>query len=96
MSFREKSAWICLFITLVVFGPYFLQVFAPLGNGVIRLDLGRVLGAFIGATILQVVLSVVFHIALAIHARNELPTSATGRSRRSRSVSPTTCSWPRA
>ncbi len=71
MSFREKSAWICLVITLVVFVPYFLQVFAPLGRGELRLGLGNVLSAFIAMSVLQVLLSVVFHVALALHDRNE-------------------------
>jgi hypothetical protein len=71
VSFREKSAWICLIITLVVFGPYFLNVFAPLVRGELHLDLERVLGLFVGMVVLQVVLSIVFHVALALHERNE-------------------------
>jgi divalent metal cation (Fe/Co/Zn/Cd) transporter len=85
MSFREKSAWICLLITLAVFGPYFVNVFAPLRQGVLRLDLEHVLEAFVGMVFLQVVLSVVFHIALALHARNE-PTDERDRAIEAKSI----------
>ena len=71
MSFREKSAWIGLLINIAVFGPYFLGVFAPLGRGDLELDFGGLLGTFIGACVLLVVLSIVFNIALAIHDRNQ-------------------------
>lgn len=37
----------------------------------LHLELDRLLGLFIGMSVLQVVLTVVFHIALAIHERNE-------------------------
>lgn len=71
MSFREKSAWIALVITLIVFVPYFQQVFAPLTRGELRLGLGNVLDAFIGMVVLQIVLSIAFHIVLVLHAREE-------------------------
>ena len=71
MSFREKSAWITLVIQLVVFVPYFQQVFGPLGRGEMRIGLANLLSAFIAMVVLQVVLSVIFHVALALHAREE-------------------------
>ena len=71
MSFREKSAWIGLLINIVVFGPYFLKVFAPLRRGDLELDWGGLLGTFIGACVLLGILSIVFNIALAIHERDE-------------------------
>ena len=74
MSFQEKSAWICLIISVAVFGPYFVSVFAPLlrGEGA-QLAFDQVLGGFVGAVVLQVLLTIFFHIALALHDRNDRP-----------------------
>ena len=70
MSFQEKSAWICLIVSVAIFGPYFVSVFGPLlrGEGD-QLAFDRVLGAFVGAVVTQVLLTIFFHIALALHDR---------------------------
>jgi hypothetical protein len=75
MSFREKSAWTGLLITLIVYGPYFTTVFSAISprDGIWSPGLGDLLVAFIGAAILQVVLSIVFHVAIALHGRREQP-----------------------
>ena len=75
MSFREKSAWTGLLITLLVYGPYFTTVFSTISprDGVWSPGLGDLIVAFICAAILQVVLSIVFHVAIALHGRREQP-----------------------
>lgn len=69
MSFREKSAWACLVTMIAVYVPYFLNLFRLFEQR--ELDAASVLGAFIGAVVLQVVVLVAVHIALAIHSREE-------------------------
>jgi len=63
-SFREKSAWISLGVILVVFVPYFLNVYRLFASR--TLNAGAVMGLFIAATIFTVALQVVLHIACAI------------------------------
>lgn len=69
MSFREKSAWAALAVMLVVFIPYFVHIFQLFGQG--KLNLGYVLGGFLGAVALQVALLIVVSIVLAIRSREE-------------------------
>jgi hypothetical protein len=69
MSFREKSAWICLLTTLVVFIPYFSTVFGLVEGG--GLTVGALVTAFAGATVFLIVLNVVAHIAAAALGRPE-------------------------
>jgi 4-hydroxybenzoate polyprenyltransferase len=71
ISFREKSAWISLAVLLVVFIPYFLNVFRLFGAGL--LSAGAVMGLFIAATIVVILLSATFHILLAVFGRVEPP-----------------------
>jgi len=73
MSFREKSAWTGLLVTLIVYVPYFATVFSAISprDGVWSPGLGNLVVAFVGAMILQVVLSIVFAIAIALHDRRK-------------------------
>jgi len=69
MSFREKSAWICLVTTVLVFVPYFAFVFvsfSPRGN-----SLRSSIGAFVAAICWQILLNVGAHIAIGIRAGRE-------------------------
>src|SRR5262249_55821699 len=63
-SFREKSAWISLGVILVVFVPYFLNVFRLFASR--TLNAGAVMGLFIAAPIFTIALQVVLHVACAI------------------------------
>jgi hypothetical protein len=70
MSFREKSAWICLLSTLLVFVPYFVHV-----GGLFKLA-RPVAGAevwipFALAVAVQTLIAVASHIALAWQAQRE-------------------------
>ncbi len=69
MSFREKSAWISLGITLVVFVPYFSRLLGPLTRN--EFPTAAILPLFLGAVALQTVLIVVAVIAIAILSREE-------------------------
>src|ERR1700759_4463879 len=63
-SFREKSAWISFAVILVVFIPYFLNVFRLFADR--TLNAGAVVGLFVAATIFTIALQVVLHVACAI------------------------------
>ena len=67
MSFREKSAWTSLLATLVVFVPYFREIFSRFAQG--DLSPAVALGGFIGASIYITVLSIVAEIAIGILSR---------------------------
>jgi hypothetical protein len=69
MSFREKSAWICLITTVVVFVPYFAYVFLLFAHR--DLSVGSYVGAFIAAVVWQVVLNVGAQIAVSIRSGPE-------------------------
>ncbi|MGH7725056.1 MAG: hypothetical protein ACREOU_06460 [Candidatus Eiseniibacteriota bacterium] len=69
MTTREKSAWISLLITGLIYVPYFTNAYDMLRAETI--DPGDMLGLFIGAVVLQTLLHIVFEIALAIIARKE-------------------------
>ena len=69
MSFREKSAWACTITTLVVFVPYFANVFRRFGRD--DLYSAPLLTAFIAAVIFAVILNVAAHIAIAIRSGRE-------------------------
>jgi hypothetical protein len=70
ISFHEKSAWISLGVILVVFIPYFLNVFRLFASR--SLNAGAVMGLFIAATIFTIILQVVLHIACTIFSPPEV------------------------
>jgi hypothetical protein len=64
MSFREKTAWISLGVTALVWGSYFAGVWRELaGPDPSGAD---ILGLFVGAVVLTVVLEVALAIAAAV------------------------------
>src|SRR5262245_2394560 len=67
MTFREKSAWASLLATLIVFVPYFREVFTRFAKG--DLSPGVALGGFIEASIYLVFLSVIGEILVSIFSR---------------------------
>lgn len=69
LSFREKTAWVSLVVTLLVFVPYFTNVFRAFAGS--APGVGTLAGAFVGAVVLVVILLVVAQIAIALTSRNE-------------------------
>jgi hypothetical protein len=63
MPVREKSAWASLATLVLVFVPYFVQVCRSFFSD--QLDPGEVLGLFIGAVVLQIILQIGIHIVFA-------------------------------
>jgi hypothetical protein len=63
-SFREQSAWISIGVLLVVFIPYFTNVFRLFLSR--TLNAGAVVGLFIAATVVTIILQVALHLACAI------------------------------
>ena len=70
MSYREKSAWICLLGTLLVFAPYFIHV-GSLFQQQRVIHPAEVWTVFVLAVVVQTVLTVATHIALARQAERE-------------------------
>jgi len=69
MSFREKSAWISLGITLFVFVPYFARLLGPLSRH--EFPTATILPLFLGAVVLETVLIIAAAIVIAILSREE-------------------------
>ena len=69
MSFREKSAWLCLATMLLFFVPYFIEV----ARLVIReqFTAGDAIGGFVGAVVFQVIVLIIAHIVVAIGCKDE-------------------------
>ena len=70
MSFREKSAWICLLSTLLVFTPYFVHVWGLFQQGR-PVIVAEIWLSFALAVVVQTVITVATHIALAWQAARE-------------------------
>lgn len=65
MTFREKSAWVCIAAILLVYGCYAFKLWgAPLRP----LD---AIGALVGSTVLMILITVAAHIAIALRTRPE-------------------------
>ena len=79
MSFREKSAWIGLVTTLLVWGVYFTKVAGEIAGG--APDGGEILGLFVSAVVLSICIEVTLAIALAAFTRKEDRTPADERER---------------
>ncbi len=66
LTFKEKSLWVTLVSTVVIYAYYFWRAI-ELGEG----EPGRVGGLFVGAVVLMILLQVVVTAALALHRRPE-------------------------
>ena len=73
MSFQEKSAWLSIAITVVVFGAYYAIVLGHLPNTPIA-EIAYEL-PLVAAIVAGIVLSIITHIAIAIPAPREAGTS---------------------
>ncbi len=69
MSFREKSIWISLAATVLIFGYYFANAFSALTS--FNADNRGLIGLFIGVVVLMIIVEVVLNIILAIASRNQ-------------------------
>jgi len=69
LSFREKSLWISLVVTLSIFGFYYLRAFSVFSNAAIPNE--SLMGLFIGVIVLTIVVQVVLQSVLAIANRKE-------------------------
>jgi hypothetical protein len=79
MSFREKSAWISLVTTLLVWSGFFILLFHELASR--APNSGRLLASFVGSTILMIVLQIAIHIVIAISAPKDVDAVADERER---------------
>ena len=71
MSFKEKSIWVSLIVTIIIFGFYFVFAFTTIKNNSAEAARTSLLGIFIGTIILITVIQIILHIVLAITFRNE-------------------------
>jgi hypothetical protein len=82
LSFKEKSLWTSLIITIVIFGYYFSRVFSALNqptvdtSGLITLnqptvDTSGLITLFIGVVFAMIVLEIVSHITLTAIYKKE-------------------------
>ncbi len=69
LSFTEKSVWISLVSTVLVYGYYFVRVFEQAGNP----DFGTMntLGLFVRVVIAIVVIEIVLHSLMAVAGRRK-------------------------
>ena len=79
MSYREKVQWASLVTGLIVWGIYFARFAMSLAAG--QPKPGDVLGGFIGAVIVLVILQVAAIIAIAVHRPSEAELPADPRER---------------
>jgi len=69
MSYQEKSIWISLFTTILIFSYYFTNAFSALNN--IDSNKTKIIGLFIGVVALVVIVEIVLHIALSFAYRKD-------------------------
>jgi len=69
MSLQEKSIWISLVVTLLIFGYYFASAFRVFSDP--AADQTKLIGLFIGAVVLMIIIEAVLHIVLAIAFKRE-------------------------
>lgn len=80
MSYREKSAWISLVTTLVIWGGFFVALFRGLLTG--QAGLMSFTGLFVGCIILVVLVQVVLAILVALQSPSEAEAAPDERERR--------------
>ena len=69
ISFKEKSLWTSLIITIVIFGYYFSRVFSALNQPTV--DTSGLITLFIGVVFAMIVLEIVSHITLTAIYKKE-------------------------
>ncbi len=80
MSYREKSAWVSLVSTLLIWGGYFVALFRGLLSG--QAGLMSFAGLFVGCIFLVVVVQVVLAILIALQSPSEAEAAPDERERR--------------
>ena len=80
MSYREKSAWVSLVSTLVIWGGYFVALFRGLLTG--QAGLMSFAGLFVGCIVLIVVVQVVLAILIALQSPSDAEAAPDERERR--------------
>jgi uncharacterized membrane protein len=79
MAFREKTAWISVATTILIWGYYCTQAMPPLLAG--TADAGDFVGLLIGCTILSVIFQVVLTVIIAVMAPRDAEARADERER---------------
>ena len=79
MPFREKTAWISVATTLLIWGYYCLRAIPALASG--SADSGEFVGLFVGCTILSVIVQIVLIIIVSVAAPGDANTPADERER---------------
>jgi len=74
ISFKEKSIWTSLIITIIVFGYYFTRVFNQTTD-----DSANLIVLFVGVVIAMIILEIVSHIILAVIYKKEVNESSDER-----------------
>ena len=69
MSFREKSAWVCFFVTIAAFVPYFFYIFGLFDRR--ALTTASVITAIAAVVIFQVILQVAAQIVIGLQTKQE-------------------------
>ncbi len=77
LSFREKSIWTSLIVTLLIFGYYYFQAFSIFSNAAIPNE--SLMGLFVGVVVLTIVVQVVLQSVLAIANRKEAASASDER-----------------
>ncbi|NBU29453.1 MAG: hypothetical protein EBS42_14950 [Caulobacteraceae bacterium] len=80
MSYREKSAWVLLVSSLVIWGGYFVALFRGLLTG--QAGLMGFAGLFVGCVILMVVVQVILAILIALQSPSEAEAAPDEREKR--------------
>ena len=79
MAFREKTAWISIFVTVLIWGSYFGDLMPNLLSA--RPDLGGMVGEFISSVMLAVFLQIVLLIFISILSPKDADAPADERER---------------
>jgi hypothetical protein len=69
LSYQEKSIWVSLVSTLIVFGYYFLNAMKIFNNS--KIENLAITGLFIGTVIILIIIQIVFQSIIAIINRKE-------------------------
>ena len=77
MSFQEKSTWVSLVVAILIFGSYFTIAFRELSDP--DADNPKIIGFFVIAIVLMVIIEIVLHISLAIAFRKDAEKAADER-----------------
>jgi len=69
MPYREKTAWLSIAVTLIVWGYYFARLLPAIGDP--GADAGDYIGLFVGCTIVSILVQIALAIPIALMSRGE-------------------------